>query len=356
MQWISRLILNLLGILFLVFGAFLLFMTFGDTKPKEVVRLPVENRSPQVLELNKPISIVTFNIGYCGLDKKQDFFMDGGKMSRSRSKEQTMKNLKNITQFLTSGSPSFILLQEVDISSTRSFHINQLAYMRKNLPGYGTVFGWNYKVIWVPVPVLRPMGSVYSGLTTFSRYKINTATRYQYPGREKWPRQVFDLDRCFVENRIPVNNGKELILINSHLSAFDKGGKIRRKQLAYLKRHIVEEYRKGNYVIVGGDWNHVLPGTDPKDFATTESWPAFLQYLPEGFTPPGFKWGVDPSTPTVRTSGTEYVEGKNFRAVIDGFLVSPNIKIEAIKGHNLRFENSDHNPVSGVFFLQATAN
>ena len=53
--------------------------------------------------------------------------------------------------------------------------------------------------------------------------------------------------------RIPVSNNKELV-INVHLSAYDKGG-IYKKASTGLKV-MEEEYKKGSYIIVGGDFNH----------------------------------------------------------------------------------------------------
>jgi hypothetical protein len=74
--------------------------------------------------------------------------------------------------------------------------------------------------------------------------------------------------------------------------------------------------------------------------------------LPEDFTPAGFVWALDKTMPTVRSSTSAYHEGENFVAIIDGFLVSPNVKIKKVSGCNLAFQNSDHNPVSTVFFLE----
>lgn len=336
----------------LIFTAFLTILTVTDYRPKVETRLQVQNNGTATLKKGTELSVITFNIGYCGLDKNQDFFMDGGTMSRSSSKAQTMTNLEKITAFLANQNADALLMQELDIKSTRSFYINELEYMEMTFQGYSSTFGQNYKVPWVPVPLMQPMGAANSGLVTLSRYMSSKAVRYQYPGVEAWPVQLFELDRCFIENRIPVEGGKELILINSHLSAFDKGGEIRKKQLDFLKSYITGEYSKGNYIIVGGDWNHQLPNTDASQFKTTESWPFWLQKLPEDFTPADFKWGVDKNVPSNRTVAKAYVEGENFRTVIDGFLVSPNVEISSVRGHDLGFENSDHNPVTGIFMLK----
>lgn len=278
--------------------------------------------------------------------------MDGGKRSRSSSKEQTEANLAAISTFMSNAHSSFYLLQEVDARSSRSYRIDQADYLSKASADYSSTFAYNYKVPWVPVPVFSPMGSVQSGLLTLASFKSTSSQRYDLPGKESWPRQQLDLDRAFVESRFPVSNGKELILINLHLSAFDKGGEIRKQQLDYLSAHLEKENDQGNYIIVGGDWNHALPGTDPARFVTTQGWPEWLQKFPEDFKPNGFNWIIDESIPTVRTLDIPYTEGVNFKAVIDGFFISSNVAMTSIKGTDLNFEFSDHNPVTAEFVLQ----
>lgn len=354
---IKKILKTAVGLIILVIiaiAAFVAFLTVTDYRPEATTSLEIaaDNQAMNVVGFDRPFSITTFNTGYCGLDRNQNFFMDGGTMSRSSSKAKTQDNLEKITAYLSKLNSDFVLLQETDVKASRSYSINEYEYMKTNFRGFNSTFGFNYKVPWVPVPVANPMGYVYSGLATFTRFTLNSAERYQYPGSEKWPVQLFELDRCFVENRIPAAGGKELVVINSHLSAFDKGGEIRKQQLAFLKTFITGEYAKGNYVIVGGDWNHVLPGTDPMIFKTTEDWPFWLQNLPADFTPEGFQWGVDKNVPSNRTVAAAWKEGANFTSVIDGFLVSPNIDIKSVTGHDLSFENSDHNPVTGVFALK----
>ncbi len=341
--------------LVLFVAGYFAFMTVTDYKPPATLALePAAGKgmSANVLRINTPITVTTFNIGYCGLDKGQDFFLDGGTMSRSRSKEQTLINLAGIIKVLEELDSTFVVMQEVDVKASRSFKVDQVGYMKENFDNYEATFAVNYKVPWVPVPLTHPMGSVYGGLLTLSKYNSTRATRYQFPGSEAWPRQLAELDRCFIESRIAVDGGKELVLINAHLSAYDKGGMIRKQQLGFLKEHITKEYEKGNYVVVGGDWNHVIPGTDPKIFAYEEVWPDWCVEMPADFIPEGFSWVADKMVPTVRQNSTAYREGYNFVAVIDGMLVSPNIEVAKVQGHNLGFENSDHNPVTATFILK----
>lgn len=338
--------------LVIIITIFLIYVTVVDYKPPAQLQLQTDNNQGEKLKQGEPFTVTTFNIGYAGLDKGQDFFMDGGVMSRSSSKKQTKENLTSIGDVLKENGSDLYLLQEVDQNASRSNHINEVDELGNLLPEYSRTFALNYKVPWVPVPVLHPMGSVQSGLLTLSTFQSTSHTRFDLPGKESWPVQQMELDRAFIASQFPVDNGKELVLINLHLSAFDKGGDIRKQQLDFLANYIRQETEKGNYLIVGGDWNHSLPGTDPKNFATQQEWPEWLQSFPETFSAEGFQWANDPTTPSVRTLDIPYEKDVNFLAVIDGFLVSPNIEIVGVKGHDMGFANSDHNPVTGNFILK----
>ncbi|MDQ0061077.1 endonuclease/exonuclease/phosphatase family protein [Paenibacillus harenae] len=331
---------------------FLIYVTVVDYKPESELELEATHNSKQVLKQGDSVTATTFNIGYAGLDLGQDFFMDGGKTSRSSSKKQTEANLAAIADFLEKAQSDFFLLQEVDTGSSRSYQIDEAAELSDSLPDYDSTYAINYKVPWVPVPVLDPMGKVKSGLMTLSSYQSASHTRYDLPGKESWPVQQMELDRAYIASRFPVEGGRELVLINLHLSAFDKGGVIRKQQLEFLDGFVRKESDKGNYLIVGGDWNHSLPGTNPDAFDSEQEWPEWLQPFPESFGPEGLQWANDPATPSVRTLDIPYESGINFLAVIDGFLVSPNIEIMSVSGHDLGFANSDHNPVTGRFVLK----
>jgi hypothetical protein len=71
-------------------------------------------------------------------------------------------------------------------------------------------------------------GRAYAGLSTFSRYKIEEARRVEYTISDSLSK-LFDVDRCFSVSVVRVSNGKKLYLVNSHMSAYDKGGTIREK-------------------------------------------------------------------------------------------------------------------------------
>ncbi|MDR2381741.1 MAG: hypothetical protein LBE08_11335, partial [Bifidobacteriaceae bacterium] len=70
------------------------------------------------------LTLLSFNIGYGGLGRDQDFFMDGGGMVRPDDKSDVEANLDGIVSFLKANPADAYLLQEVDSDSHRSFKID----------------------------------------------------------------------------------------------------------------------------------------------------------------------------------------------------------------------------------------
>ncbi len=336
-QFKYLLILSMLLALFISANAFIDY----KPPPQEVIKIenPVEKEIPQTF------TILIWNIGYCGLGEEADFFMDGGEMSIAVNKETVEKHFKNVKKFLKSKDADIMLLQEVDEIAKRSHRVKQYIGLRDYFKNYSSGFAYNYKVPFVPVPLKKPMGKVKSGLMTFSKFKIVKLMRYQLPGNYSWPTRVFHLDRCILVSRIKMpKTQSEWVIINIHLSAFDKGGELRKQQLAFLKKFMIKEHKEGNYVIVGGDWNHSFPGFK-NTFSNNKPDPSWLQYLPADWAPEGWEFKYDKDKPTIRANSTIYKRGDNFRTIIDGFLVSPNITIADVEGFDLDFVDSDHNPV-----------
>ncbi len=137
-------------------GGFLLYMRLNKKQHAYIIKLQVENNKERVIATGNEFKITTFNIGYAGLEKEQDFFMDGGKGSGSSSKEQTEVNLKNMLSFLQNENSDFARLREVDIKSMRSFDVNGHDFWKKGLPNYVSSFGTNDDTQWLPVPITSP--------------------------------------------------------------------------------------------------------------------------------------------------------------------------------------------------------
>jgi len=179
-------------------------MISTDYKPESQISVDIENNQSKKVSKNEEISITTFNTGYCGTDKDVDFFMDGGTMSKAISEKKVNENLDGIIDIMKKLDSNIYFLQEVDKKSTRSFKIDQYEAYKKAFKDYGFMFATNYKVPWVPVPITDPHGKVLAGLTTMSKYNTKETNRYDLPGKEKFPRQLAELDRCIMVSTTPV--------------------------------------------------------------------------------------------------------------------------------------------------------
>jgi endonuclease/exonuclease/phosphatase family metal-dependent hydrolase len=333
----------------LLFGLYLggniLFAFLTDFKPPYSEAMELRGMPSQ----DQPDSIISFlnwNIGYSGLGQKADFFYDGGTtvISPEADVKAYFDGIKNTVT--KADSIDFILLQEVDTLAKRSYHVNQFTEIGNAAKGYGYSFATNYDVKFVPKPFTEPLGKVVAGLMTLTKFFPKEITRYQYPGRFEFPTYLFFLDRCFLLNRYSLKNGKELLVINTHNSAYDNTGEMKKGELEMLKKFIIEEYAKGNYIIVGGDWNQCPPHFDPMKFnkGKTEA-PYTPQLQDPSFLPSDWTWAVDTTVATNRNLITAYDATKTFTTVIDYYLLSPNVEPLVVKTWDMQFAYSDHQPV-----------
>lgn len=326
--------------------AYMVFLMVFEFRPNEVEELTVNGNNKSIV--SNEFSVITFNIGYCSLDKDNDFFFDGGINSRAISKEIVIRNLEGVSSIIEDINADFYLIQEIDESGSRSYNVNQLDHIVSNFPRYNSSFAFNYRLKYLWYPFKQPMGSAYGGLLTLSKHEIESSLRHKLKGEESFPRRLFFLKRCMVVNTIKTKNNKLLYMINIHLSAYDTNGDIRKQQANYLIDFLDSLYNEDlNYIVVGGDWNHLLQ----KDLYTDDM-PQWVSLLPDNIYQNKYRLVFDSSVNSVRSLEKAYKKGKNFETVIDGFLVSPNIETMSVKTVNYEFKHSDHNPVMATFRLK----
>ena len=346
----------LIGCAALLVVLFFLFLTIVEYRPKPVEELPFTSGNQMLLK-NSPISIMSWNLGYAGLGKDEDFFMDGGKKSLPNSKDAVEKYFKGIKDSIGTYHTDILFVQEIDIKSKRSFKINEYEAM-KNFTGKGGAFAYNYNCTFVPIP-FPPMGHIESGVATYTGFEVTSAKRHSLPVPFKWPIRLANLKRCMLITRIPVYenggaSGHELVLANFHLEAYDSGeGKI--AQTKALKDFLDSEYAKGNYVIAGGDFNQKFPGSEAFPVISPDGW--IPGQLDAAMLEDGWSFVYDDSKPTCRSLEAPYNDEKALAHdwqyyVIDGFIISPNVEKLSVNVIDLDFQNSDHNPVFMTFELK----
>lgn len=323
------------------------YFTINEYRPDKVENISVPTTNTRTLSIEDDFDIMSFNIGYGSLSKTADFFMDGGTNVQPESKEFVQKNMKGISSILKDNPVDAYFLQEVDLNSKRSYYMDQKKYYEKEL-GMPGLFAYNFKCNLVPYP--WPMiGHVESGILTLSDLKMEEAKRISLPESFSWPVKTCNLKRCMLETRIPLEDSDaELVLINFHLEAYDEGeGKIAQSKM--LARLLDEEYKKGNYVIAGGDFNQTFEMIDSYPIHNDENWVPGV--IGEDFLPEGFRFAVDDTYPTCRLLNAPYTGSYEDSQVyvIDGFIVSPNVKVNSVNVIDTNFEYTDHQPVKLSF-------
>ena len=143
-------------------------------------------------------------------------------------------------------------------------------------------------------------------------------------------------------------DGKDWVMLNIHLSAFDAGGNIRVQQFKKLLEIASAYYADGKHVVIGGDWNMQLTPTD-FPHTTNEKDLFWLKVLPHENVPKDWQLVIDPTIATARTNERPYIKGENYTTIIDGFLVSPNVEVLSVTGIDTNFEFTDHQPVKAQF-------
>ncbi|MEG1191623.1 MAG: endonuclease/exonuclease/phosphatase family protein [Clostridia bacterium] len=313
--------------------------------------LAIDKHQEALLPVGRTLNILTDNIGAGVYTADYDFFMDGGTQSRGKSQQATLETTDALQKIIAEIDPELILLQEVDQAADRSFHVDQAQSFVDAFSDYASVFATNYDSAFLFYPVTHPIGKTRAGMMTLSKYRISEATRKQLP-IESGFKKLLDLDRCISIARLETDNGRYLSLINLHPSAYVEDQSVLDAQLAVLASAYDAARAQGDYVICGGDFNHdLLGGTSPTLFGFEATSKAWLHPLDEAKLPDGARIAAPTNAPTVRDSGTPYVAGETFVAVIDGFIVSPDIDVVAVETVDNQFAHSDHNPVLMSFVL-----
>lgn len=322
--------------------ALVIWLTVTEYRPAAVEPAALDAAAAdRTLAADGTLSLLTFNVGYGGLGKSADFFMDGGEQVAPESRAQVEQNLAGIAAILAEQDADVTLLQETDADSARSFGIDE----RVALAPASRAFALNYSCAFVPYP-LPPIGRVHSGLTTATGAEILSAERVALPCPFKWPVRTANLKRCLLAAVLPLaGTDRKLVVVNLHLEAYDDGsGKL--AQTEALRAFLTAQYEAGNYVVAGGDFNQTFPGSLARyPIVEQDYWAPGT--LDDSLLPAGWRFAYDLETPSCRLLNRPYDPNDPATQVyvIDGFILSPNIEQKAVRTVDAGFEYSDHNPV-----------
>lgn len=249
------------------FAAQLAAAALGAYRPPPLA--PAEVRCPDGLpsaSLARPIRVLCWNIQYCG-GREAAFFYDGG--ARVRVPEAEVRaTIRAVGEALREADADVVMLQEVDRGSDRTHRIDQLPLLAAHA-GYPAWAATPYhQVRYLPFPAHEPMGRVNLQLAVLSRFRIGAATRRALaPLVEPAWRRAFNLRRAILDLRLPLAEGGEIAVLNTHLSAFSRGDGTLGRQVGQLLAHAQALEAADVPWLLGGDLNALPPGDDPKRLA-----------------------------------------------------------------------------------------
>lgn len=376
----AKKVIKITGIILLalviVLAAYIIYLyasyhRIPDNQELKVEEISQNTEAGNELTTEKNYSALTYNIGFGAYTPDFSFFMDGGKSSWAKSKDSVKETIKGAGELVASKDPDFALVQEIDLDATRSYHVNEYSILKENIPAYNCVFAQNYDSAFLFYPFTQPHGKSKAGLALFSKYPITGSLRRSFPISTSFTK-FFDLDRCYSISRVPVDNGKELVIFELHMSAYGNSDAIREGQIRMLSEDMQKEYEAGNYVICGGDFNHDLKAadtqskasdasnntqTDSGDSAEPESW---AYPFPRSELPEHFSFCLDQLSEdeknnlwnSARNADMEYVPGETYTVTLDGFIISDNVECTKYENVNTGYSYSDHDPVYMEFQLK----
>ncbi len=295
-------------------------------------------------DASSALSILTWNIGYAGLGREADFFADKGKSIRAMHRDEIQRAAHDIAGILTRKDYDVICLQENAAAGFLTRGVPVRGIIDRALSRMRLFYWADLKTVLLP-PSMR----FDHGMSTYTALQEAGCHILELPQSKAF--YVGFLKKFYVGQvtRIPIAElGKDWIIINIHLSAFDEGGLVRTAQLKKALDYAEREFVSGHYVVFGGDWNMRLCTTEFSH--TTE--PEYLEWLvefPMHALPEGWQIAADPDIPTMRSLQSPYRQGHNFTSIVDGFIASPNVRVNHVEALDLGFEVTDHHPVWATF-------
>lgn len=249
--------------------------------------------------------ILTYNLGHGKYNKE---YYKGLKVSR----KTIYMNFKGQIELIKKINPDFILTQE----NGSKISLNQYRIFVDELSEYNSIYYSHSKTINTGNASFSKIKGTHYKITT--PYKVNNV---------KANLLLLNKNKIMSEYKI---NDKNLIIFNIHFIAYLKYRDLRIKQMKYIFHLAKKEYEKGNYVIIGGDFNEEISVIKDN----------LMDYFKMFF----------PNKGTLRTSEFPYTkDSKTY--IIDGFIVSKNLKIKKVESL-FNFDYSDHSPVIMYFTIQ----
>lgn len=240
--------------------------TFKDVEEAKYLEKTHKENAPVP---DSAIRVMTWNIRF-GIGRGP-WFGDACGSKVIYEAEEVMRNMRLIAEKIDLVRPDILLLQEVDIKSTRSAYIDQLQWLLDNTYFNYAVYGSQWKAQFIPSDGL---GRMDEGNAILSRWPLSKATRIQLALRKDQSGIVrYFYERCcMVKAKVEIPGFDDFYVVNIHASAFATD-ETKHQHLISFKDELDHISAAGKLFVAGGDLNTLPPGSDSTDFCMEDRCP-----------------------------------------------------------------------------------
>jgi endonuclease/exonuclease/phosphatase family metal-dependent hydrolase len=233
----------------LLIVAFVIFFFWASSPTLELSEYQslIANETKSTQKNDSIFSIVTYNIGYLsGMTNN---------LAVESPKELFDVNMAKVVSEIKKVKPDIMAFQEIDFDASRSYNVNQEEEISKLGFNYrAQTINWDERYLPFPYwPISMHYGKVVSGQSIISKYPLKEQQRIvlQRVADAPFYRDAFYLERLAQVVKV-VLNGKEVVVINIHLEAYEK--ETRAKQFEEVLA-IFNQYKEIYPTILLGDFN-----------------------------------------------------------------------------------------------------
>jgi endonuclease/exonuclease/phosphatase family metal-dependent hydrolase len=247
---------------------------FDDEEDAIYYSTDEKNLAPQP---DSTIKVMTWNIRF-GIGRGP-WFGDACGYKVIYSKDEIIDKLTAIADRINSVQPDILLLQEVDINSSRSAYVDQLRWLLDHTYFNYAVYGSQWKAQFIPSDGLGRMDEANAIL---SRWPIAEAKRIQLELRQDQGALTrYYYERCcMVKAKISIPGFEDFYAVNIHASAFATDD-TKHQHIVAFKNELDKITTDNGWFVAGGDLNTLPPGSDSTDYCYEDMCPG------ESFHQPG---------------------------------------------------------------------
>lgn len=334
----------------------------------EDARYYITDEMHPIPQPDSSIKVMTWNIRF-GIGRTP-WFGDACGDNVVFSKNAVMPHLQTVVNRINEIHPDILMLQEVDINSTRTNYLNELQYILDNTYFNYAAYVPEWEAQFIPSDGL---GKMNMGLVILSPWPISNAKRIQLALRtdQSSIEVYFYLRSCIVSGNIHIPGFKEFSVLNMHASAFSTDD-TKQKHYEQFKAELDKINNSGGYFVAGGDFNTIPPGSDSTDFCEEDKCPdeSFHQTADKPLHKSGSDYTQEKSwllpiyaAYKCAVPLTDYQSNQsayfshttrpehNFDRTLDYLFTNYYWVANSTITHQEAFYDSDHAPVSSIFLL-----